>query len=96
MFHRSGSLLGLRTQIAKLASNVIVDTLSTNDFFHVVLVCFCFNKNLQPIPPLLITHRLLSYKKRSNILTACTDIHRLLILKQIFHVHCALFFCNAT
>eukprot|EP00795_Rhopilema_esculentum_P000703 gene703-10412_t len=33
----SGSLLGLRTQIAKLASNVIVDTLSTNDFFHVVL-----------------------------------------------------------
>eukprot|EP00112_Aurelia_sp_Birch-Aquarium-sp1_P013065 Seg2758.2 transcript_id=Seg2758.2/GoldUCD/mRNA.D3Y31 product="Voltage-dependent calcium channel subunit alpha-2/delta-3" protein_id=Seg2758.2/GoldUCD/D3Y31 len=37
LIDRSGSLLGLRTQIAKLAASVIVDTLSTNDFFHVVL-----------------------------------------------------------
>ena len=38
LIDRSGSLLGSRMEIASYAARILVETLTTNDFFHVVTV----------------------------------------------------------
>ena len=36
LIDRSGSMLGTRMDIAKFSSHVLIETLTTNDFFHVI------------------------------------------------------------
>ena len=38
----SGSMLGVRLDIAKFSAHVLIETLTTNDFFHVVRIMIKF------------------------------------------------------